>query len=225
YRPLKFGVTRGILREGAGGARYLRADQDLQPHARRMTDRFLHWVEAAPDRSFMARRVRNADGSTGDWKHLTYREAHAAARRIGQALPDRGLGPDRPVAILCENGLVHAMLALGCLRVGVPYCPVSPPYATVSVDYDKLRHVLDTITPGLVFVPDVKRYGKAVQATVPPELEVVVVDGTIEGRKTTAWEDLLATEPTAAVEAAMDRTGPDTITKFLFTSGSTKLPK
>jgi feruloyl-CoA synthase len=39
------------------------------------------------------------------------------------------------------------------------------------------------------------------------------------------FADLLATEPTAAVDAAMQATGPDTITKFLFTSGSTKLPK
>jgi feruloyl-CoA synthase len=225
YRPLRFGVTRGLLRDGAGGVQYLRAEQPLEPYARRMTDRFLHWVETAPDRTFMARRVRNADGSTGDWRKLSYREAHAAARSIGQALLDRGLGPERPVAILCENGLEHAMLALGCLLVGVPYCPVSPPYATVSVDYDKLRHVLDTITPGLVFVPDVARYGSAVRAVVPPELEVVAVDGQIEGRQTTAWEDLLKTAPTPAVEAAMEKTGPDTITKFLFTSGSTKLPK
>jgi feruloyl-CoA synthase len=225
YRPLRFGVTRGILREGAGGVRYLRADQSLDGHARRMTDRFLHWVEAAPDRTFMARRARNADGSTGEWRTLSYREAHAAARSIGQALLDRGLGPDRPVAILCENGLEHAMLALGCLLVGVPYSPVSPAYATISQDYDKLRHVLSTLTPGMVFVPDVERYGKAVLATVPEDVEVVVASGRIDGRRTTAWEALLDTAPTSAVEEAMDRTGPDTITKFLFTSGSTKLPK
>jgi feruloyl-CoA synthase len=36
---------------------------------------------------------------------------------------------------------------------------------------------------------------------------------------------LLATVPTAEVDAAHARVGPDTIAKFLFTSGSTKLPK
>jgi feruloyl-CoA synthase len=35
----------------------------------------------------------------------------------------------------------------------------------------------------------------------------------------------LATPATSAVDAAMQATGPDTIVKFLFTSGSTKLPK
>lgn len=225
YRPLRFGVTRGVLREGAGGVRYLRADQELQPYARRMTDRFLHWVEEAPDRTFMARRVRHADGSTGDWHKLTYREAHAAARSIGQALLDRGLGPDRPVAILCENSLEHALIALGCLLVGVPHTPVSPAYATISQDYDKLRHVLDTLTPGMVYIPDAARYGKAVRAVVPADVEVVLGGGQLEGRRTTSWADLLATVPTPAVEAATAKTGPDTITKFLFTSGSTKLPK
>ena len=69
-------------------------------------------------------------------------QALASARSIGQALLDRGLNAERPVAILSENDLEHALLALGCLYAGVPYCPVSPAYSTVSQDYDKLRHVL-----------------------------------------------------------------------------------
>jgi feruloyl-CoA synthase len=225
YRPLRFGITRGIVRQGTGGTAYLRSDQELQAHARRMTDRLVHWAETTPDRVFIARRERNADGSTGDWKKVTYREALQTARRVGQALLDRGLGPDRPVAILCENSLEHAELALGCLYVGVPYSPVSSAYSTISQDYDKLRHVLKTLTPGLVFTTDAARYGKAIQASVPADVEVVLAEGEIEGRAATRWSELRATQPTAAVEEAMHATGPDTITKFLFTSGSTKLPK
>jgi feruloyl-CoA synthase len=225
YRPLKFGVTRVALRDGADGVRYLRADQPLAEHAIRMTDRLVHWAEVAPNRTFMARRVRNADGSTGEWRHITYAQALDAARRIGQALVDRRLSPERPVAILSENDLEHALLALGCLYAGVPFCPVSPAYSTVSQDYDKLRHVLDTLTPGLVFASDGARYGKAIAAAVPPETEVVLAAGEAPGRATTPFASLLGTQPTSAVDAAMRATGPDTITKFLFTSGSTKLPK
>jgi feruloyl-CoA synthase len=225
YRPLRFGITRGIVRQGTGGTVYLRSDQALQEHARRMTDRLVHWAETTPDRIFMARRERNADGSTGDWKKITYREALQTARRVGQALLDRGLGPDRPVAILCENSLEHAELALGCLYVGVPYAPVSSAYSTISQDYDKLRHVLKTLTPGLVFTTDAARYGKAIQASVPADVEVVLAEGEIDGRKATRWSELRATQPTDAVEKAMQAVGPGTITKFLFTSGSTKLPK
>ena len=226
YRPMHFGVTRGVLRPGAEGTVYLRAEQPLDAgYARRMTDRLVHWAETQPERIFMARRQRNADGTTGDWRTVTYREALHAARSIGQALLDRGLSAERPVAILSENSLEHALMALGCLYAGIPHCPVSPAYSTVSQDYDKLRHVLNTLTPGLVFAADAARYGKAIAAAVPADVEVVLAEGTLAGRATTPFSALLATTPTPAVDTAMLATGPDTITKFLFTSGSTKLPK
>ena len=224
YRPLAFGVTRAHLRRGAG-VQYLRAELDLQPCATRMTDKLVHWATSDPQRLFMARRERQADGSTGDWQRITYGQALQAARGIGQALLDRGLSAERPVAILSENGLEHALLALGCLYAGVPCCPVSPAYSTVSQDFDKLRHVLDTLTPGLVFAADGARYARAVAATVKPGTEVVLAQGEVPGREVTRWSRLLDTAPTPAVDAAMQATGPGTITKFLFTSGSTKLPK
>jgi feruloyl-CoA synthase len=240
YRPLTFGVTRVTMRDGRDGIRYMKADQPLQPYALRMTDRLLHWASTAPERTFMARRQRNADGSTGEWRHVSYAEALESARSIGQALIDRGLSPDRPVVVLSENDLEHALIALGCMYAGVPYSPASPAYSTVSQDYEKLRHVLDTLTPGLVYAADAARYGKAIAAAVGPDIEVVhgtpssvraelveALARTSTGsvRTVTSFSDLLATQPTAAVDAAMRATGPETITKFLFTSGSTKLPK
>ena len=225
YRPLTFGVTRIAAREGDGGTRYIKADQPLGDYAARITDRFLHWAQTVPERSFLARRVRQADGSTGDWQHLSYGQALASARALGQALLDRGLSVDRPVVILSENGLEHAQLALGCLYAGIPYCPASPAYCLVSQDYDKLRHILDTLTPGLVFATDAARYGKAIQAAVGADVEVVLHEGSLDSRPTTSLASLLATVPTAQVDAAMQATGPDTISKFLFTSGSTKMPK
>ena len=225
YRPLAFGVTRAHLRRTDDGVQYLRAELDLHPCATRMTDKLVHWATTDPQRLFMARRERQADGGTGDWQRITYGQALQAARSVGQALLDRGLSAERPVAILSENGLEHALLALGCLYAGVPYCPVSPAYSTVSQDYDKLRHVLDTLTPGLVFAADGARYAKAIAATVKPGTEVVLAQGEVPSREVTRWSKLLDTQPTPAVDAAMQATGPDTITKFLFTSGSTKLPK
>jgi feruloyl-CoA synthase len=225
YRPLKFGVTRVVMREGAGGVRYMLAEQPLAEHALRLTDRLVHWATTDPDRTFMARRMKLAGGGTGDWRRISYGEALHGARRIGQALLERGLDAQRPVAILSENALEHALLALGCMYAGVPYCPVSPAYSLISQDYDKLRHVLRTLTPGLVFAADAARYGKAITAAVGPDVEVVLGEGALEGRKTTAFSSLLATQATGAVDAAMQATGPETIVKFLFTSGSTKLPK
>jgi feruloyl-CoA synthase len=225
YRPLDFPVKRVLVREAPGGVRYIKAELPLAEHAARITDRLVHWAQAAPDRTFMARRQRQADGTTGEWRHISYGQALESARRIAQALIDRGLGLERPVAILSENDLEHALLALGCIYAGVPFCAVSPAYSIVSEDYDKLRHALKTLTPGLVFASDATRYGKAIAATVAADVEVVVTNGTLPGRTVTPFAQLLATNPTPAVDAAMHATGPDTIAKFLFTSGSTRLPR
>lgn len=225
YRPLKFGVTRIALRESPQGTRYLSADQPLTSYAQRMTDRLQHWAENAPERIFMARREKLANGSTGDWQYVSYAQAWASARNIAQALINRGLSEQRPVVILSENDLEHALLALGCMVAGVPFVPTSPPYSLVSQDFDKLRHVLKTVTPGLVFAADAARYGRAITAAVGPDIEVVLTHGQLDGRATTPFTELVATEATPAVDQAMQATGPDTIVKFLFTSGSTKMPK
>jgi feruloyl-CoA synthase len=225
YRPLKFGVTRATLRDGDTGVHYLRADQELSPFPERLTDRLVHWAKERPDQTLFARRVKNADGSTGDWQHITFAQALDAARRIGQGLLNRGLSAERPVLILSENDLEHALLALGCLYAGVAYCPTSPAYSLISQDFDKLHHVVKTLTPGLVFASDALRYSRAMLATLGDDVELVTTNGTVPGRDTTSFAALLATQPTPAVDAAMAATGPDTIAKFLFTSGSTKMPK
>jgi len=225
YRPLVFGVTRAVLRDGAPGTQYLSAETPLAPYRERMTDRLAHWAERTPDRTFIARRERLADGSTGDWLRVSYAQALEEARGIGQALLERGLSAERPVAILSENGIEHALMALGCLYAGVPYCPVSPPYSVVSQDFEKLRHVFDTLTPGLVFASDAARFAKAIAAVVPTGTEVVLAEGSLEDRPVTAFSALASTPATSAIDEAMRATGPDTITKFLFTSGSTKMPK
>ncbi|MEY5100052.1 MAG: hypothetical protein RJA36_2771 [Pseudomonadota bacterium] len=225
FRPLTFGVTRVQLRDGAPGVHYLQAEQELQPHPERMTDKLRYWAETVPQRSFMARRLRQADGSLGDWRHVSYAEAWQTARSIAQALLDRGLSDERPVVILSENSLEHALLSLGCLVAGVPFVQTSPAYSLISTDYDKLRHVLRTVTPGMVFASDAVRYGRAISTAIEHDIEVVLVDGDLEGRAVTPFAELVAIAATPAVDAAMAATGPDTITKFLFTSGSTKLPK
>ena len=228
FRALTFGVTRVQLRDGPQGVHYLRAENELKAYPERLTDRLVHWARVRPEHPFIARREPRADGSTGDWQYVSYDRALQAARSIAQALLDRGLSAERPVAILSENSIEHALMALGCLYAGVPYSSVSPPYALVSTDYAKLRHVLDTLTPGMVFATDAARYGKAIAATVGKDTEVVInspVHPSLGGRATTEFARLIHTPATPAVDAAMKATGPDTIAKFLFTSGSTKNPK
>ncbi|MFN4102902.1 MAG: feruloyl-CoA synthase [Tepidimonas sp.] len=228
FRPLRFGVTQVQVRHGPRGVHYLQAQQALQPYPPRLTDRLRHWAQTRPQRTLFARRRRiaRADGSSalGEWETVTFEQAWRLARAIAQALLARGLTVERPVLILSENSLEHALLALGCMVAGVPWAPVSPAYSLLSSDLAKLRHVWQTVTPGLVFAQDA-RYARAIQAVVPTEVETVLAEGALPDRPTTAFSALASTPATNAVDAAMAATGPDTIVKFLFTSGSTKAPK
>ena len=226
YRDFTFGVTRAVKTE-RGGHTYLVAEQTLQPYPVRLTDRLQHWAHSAPDRIWMARRSADI-AADGAWVKISYAQAWDQAQRIGQALLNRGLSADEPVAILSENSLEHALLAIGCMTVGVPYCSVSPAYSLLSQDYAKLRHVLDTLTPGLVYASDWARYGKAIDAVVDSKVEITT--NYIAARagntgSTSLFDALLNTEVTPQVACAMHATDGDTIVKFLFTSGSTKLPK
>jgi feruloyl-CoA synthase len=106
----------------------------------------------------------------------------------------------------------------------VPYAPISPAYSLVSKDFGKLRYIIDLVTPGLVFAAS-GAYQAAIAAAVAPETELVMTDEPPPGRCATPFAELLASEPTGAVEAAAGRVGPDTVAKLLFTSGTTGMPK
>src|ERR1019366_2999270 len=129
-------------------------------------------------------------------------------------------------AILSENGIDHAILALATQFVGIPYAPVSPPYSLMSTDFAKLRHVLSLFAPALVYARDAARYARAFAGgAIPAGLPIVVSEGDGAGRASERFAQLLATPVTQAVAAANALVTSDTVAKILFTSGSTGLPK
>jgi feruloyl-CoA synthase len=194
----------------AGGGRVLCSPQPLGPYARCLGELLVHWAEQTPDRVFVAER----DGRDG-WRTVTYAQALAQVRSSAQGLLDRGLSAERPVAVLSDNSLDHARLALAAMHVGVPVAPVSPAYSLVSQDYAKLRHIMSQLCPGLVYAADGDRFAKALAAIDLKGAEVV----------TASTVDTLAAPPTGAVDRAFQAVRPDTVAKILFTSGSTGLPK
>lgn len=219
-RPVRLRTSRASMERRADGSIIVRPEEPLGEYPRVLTERLLHWARVAPDRALAAKR----DGK-GDWRYLTYGEALEKVRCLGQAFLDRGLSVDRPVAILSENDLEHLLLMFAGIHVGVPTASIAPPYALVSTDFAKLKHVMKILTPGMVFVSNADRYRRAIEAAVGPEIEIASVEGSLSGRKIVSFHDLASTNPTLAVDAAFAAIEPDDIAKFLFSSGSTGLPK
>ena len=202
------------------GTIYLRPTLPLASYPDRITDRLHHWATIAPDRIFMAERDAN-----GGWRKLTYAQMLASSRRIASALLSRGLSADRPIMILSGNSLDHALVAFGALYAGIPFCPVSPAYSLVSKDYGKLSYLMKLLTPGLIFAQDAGEFADALAKNVCDDCEIVASRGEMPNRTITMLAELLATPKRADIDAVHSSIGPDTIAKFLCTSGSTGNPK
>jgi feruloyl-CoA synthase len=217
-RPVNLGHPE-IRAWREGDVWHVDAVTPLAPVPRRWTDPLARGAAAHPERTLVARR-----GPDGAWVRIGYADMLRRARRIGQALRDRGLSAERPLAILSGNDLEHFQLALGAAYAGIPYAPISPAYSLVATDYGKLRDLIVQLTPGAVYAADGALFARALDAVLPADAELVLGAGDHAGRPATRFRDLLDTEATD-VDAANDAVGADTILKFLFTSGSTKKPK
>ncbi len=158
HSNLKFAPREVSLEERGDGSLLLRSPQPLGPAARCVTEWLVHWALRVPERVFLSER-RNEN-----WRRISYLEAYGAARILGQALLNLGLGPDRPVAILSDNGVDHALLALGAMHVGVPVTPISPAYSLMSQDFGKLKQIFDLVRPGLVYASDPQKFAPALAA-------------------------------------------------------------
>ena len=219
-RKVRMRTSGASMRPLPGGGFLITPDEALRPYPKVLTDRMMHWAEVSPQKVCIAKR-----GADGQWRTLTYEQVWESIRAIGQGLLDRGLSAERPVAILSENDLEHFLLTLAGQHVGIPTAPISPPYSLVSKDFGKLHHTLKILTPGLVFVADGTRYAPAIEAAVGEHIEVVATTAPPDRRKSSLFAELLETNPTAEVDAAHERIDPDGVAKFLFTSGSTGVPK
>ena len=219
-RAISFGNPTVTVERHDNGTIYLRPKAQLRDYPVRLTDRLHHWAKAEPNRVFMAER-----DAKGGWRQLTYAQLLTSARRIASALLVRGLSAEKPIVILSGNSIDHALLAFGALYAGIPFCPVSPAYSLVSRDYGKLGFLMKLLTPGLVFADDASKFSDALTANVSLGTEIVASRAVVPGRDVTWLSDLLATSEHPRLDAAHDAIGPDTIAKFLLTSGSTGNPK
>ncbi|MBX3445197.1 MAG: AMP-binding protein [Parvibaculaceae bacterium] len=217
FKPLKQKPPKITVKRTDEGTFYISSDYPL-PEMKRSVPHILEERAALhPDRNFIAER-----DASGEWRYITYGEANARADAVASALLARGLDQSTPLMVLSSNSIAHAVMALGAMKAGVPVAPVSVPYSLMSSDFSKLKHVVALTKPRMIFADHGDLYGKAL-AAVGEGTEIVTQTGSVPGA--TSYDELLKTNTSPDVRASMEKIGHDTVAKYLFTSGSTGMPK
>lgn len=201
----------------ADGAIVMRSPIPLDGCERHVCAYLERWAVEAPDRSFLAQRDH-----MGEWQHLLYAEAWTRALAIAQALLDRGLGPDRPLAILTGNSIEHALMTFGAMIAGVPASPISPAYSASAGGRRRLAEVFGILKPGMIFAQSAAAHADVRLMPEVAKLPWITVEPT-NGAESLADAEHVAGH--ADADRAYATATAATVAKILFTSGSTGSPK
>ena len=220
FRPIRTIEPQVECDRRPDGSVILRDPRPVLPAERTMITYMRHWAQTTPDRAMLAQR-----DDAGKWRRISYREMRDQADAVGQWLLDRGIGPGQTVLILSAASIEHAVLAMGAQTIGVTVALASPAYALHKTGWSKLQRVVDAVSPSAIFSQQAAAYGDAVSAVGLEALPWIVAENGLPADNLVPFSDLLKTRSTQAVETAFEQTGPDTVAKILFSSGSTGWPK
>jgi feruloyl-CoA synthase len=210
---------RCVRTELGGGVFTLRSPEPLQPYTRCIGDWLEKWAAAAPQRTFLAER-----DAERQWRHLSYAQARTVVGSIGQGLLDLELPEGRPVVILSDNSIDHALLLLAAMHVGRPVCVLPSAYSRLVNNYKRISQILQPLRPALIYASSAAAYGDAIMAA---RIDCPVVYSSLAGAQPGAigFEALTRVIETSAVSRAFASIRAEDTAKLLLTSGSIELPK
>jgi feruloyl-CoA synthase len=219
-RPIAYGTPRVVREQAPDGSLRCRSAEPLAPYDPSLAQLFRRAVERNPAGLFLAERE-----AAGGWHKLSYEQARPLVDGLAQGLVERGLSPERPVMIMSGNGIDHALLTLAGHTAGIPVAPISVAYSLQSQDHAKLKHIAALLQPGLIYVADTAPFAKSLAALDLPDVEIVASRDAGNLAGVTPLSEMAQSSPGPTLQRATATIGADTIAKFLFTSGSTGLPK
>lgn len=218
YLPLRLTVDRR-----PDGTIYLDNGQPLKPFPPHMLAPLVKWAGEAPDRVWLAERVPE-EPAAGGWRQITYAEGLERVRRLAQGFLDAGAGPDAPVMILSSNAIDHALVMYAAMWAGSPVVPVTPAYALLSQDFARLKYIDQLTEPKFLYVEDGAAYQRGLDGMGAGSRLVLYSRHEPKGCAS-ANIGRFAKEATDAVDAAYAALRPETVAKYMLTSGSTGEPK
>jgi feruloyl-CoA synthase len=218
-RARLFAVPATQLTRRADGTMILKSRHPLGDYPRNIGVYLDHWAAATPAQPFLLERDQDST-----WRGVTYYEARKRVGRVATALLRRGLSSSKPILILSDNSVDHAILMLAAMHVGIPSVAVSPAYSLLSSDYAKLRGIVSLLDPQLIYAASSSCYGAALQA-IEALHRATIVSSEPPGPGVVGFGELDVEEDASAVRDAFTHVGLDTVAKLLFTSGSTGEPK
>ncbi len=157
-----------------------------------------HWVAETPD----------APAVESGGLARRYSDVWAGSGGIAAIIRSRGLGPEAPVAVLCERSFALVAAVLGVLRAGCVLVPVDPALTTAQ-----RRAILEDCQPSLVLA-DPLLAGDELAGLGARTVA-------LEPRAETARAETASSE--AAGPAALP--GPDQLAYVVYTSGTTGTAK
>ena len=218
-RVPRFAVPEVEVEYRDDGCVLLRSPAPLGPYPRQFGEHLRNWASVAPNRLFLVER------GSESWSGVTYSEALSDVNSISQWLLDHLKFPHNPVMILSSNSVRHGLLTLAAMQIGIPVAPVSPAYSLMTRDYSKLRYIFDLVEPGLIYVENTIPFEGALESIDLDSVEIVAGVKSVADTDIIDFNELLSTAVRDSVELAYGKVGPDSVAKYLFTSGSTGMPK
>ena len=209
------------IEKRADGTIILSSPIQLATPEKNIWNKFKQTCEEYPDTVWLGER----EGL--NWRTVTYSVANKLVNSISQYLLNINLSQDKGLMILSGNSINHGLISIAGLCSGIPVAPISVAYSMMSGDFAKLKHCFNLVQPGLIYVEDGKIFENALGVLPLDDLTLVCAKNPIEinGKKMILFDEVTATAPDNNLNKVYKEVGPDHIAKYLFTSGSTGMPK